>query len=60
MRTAFRCRAGDLARFEAQVSADLTNWVALTNSLTVTNGALLLDDTNNANRPTSFYRIVEQ
>jgi hypothetical protein len=51
--------SSDLANLQAQVSSNLVNWVPLPNSLTVTNGALLLQDPGATNSPTRFYRIVE-
>ncbi len=50
---------GDLAGFEAQVSTNLASWVTLSNSLTLTNGMLLLRDAHSTNYPTRFYRIIE-
>ena len=50
---------GDLAGFQALVSTNLLDWETLTNSLTLTNGQLLLRDADSTNTPTRFYRIVE-
>jgi alpha-tubulin suppressor-like RCC1 family protein len=49
----------DLVNLELQASDDLTNWVALPNGLSLTNGTLLLKDTEQTNFPARFYRIVE-
>lgn len=48
-----------LAKFEAQVSSNLVDWVALPNALTVTNGSLLVRDPEPPRWPQRFYRIVE-
>jgi hypothetical protein len=48
-----------LAAFEAQASTNLVNWEPLPGVLTLTNGALCLQDTNAARFPQRFYRIVE-
>jgi hypothetical protein len=50
----------DLPNFQAQVSTDLVNWVALPNALSLTNGMLLLQDNTCTNYTTRFYRILEQ
>ena len=50
---------GDLAGFQALVSTNLLDWETLTNSLTLTNGQLLLRDEDTANSPGRFYRILE-
>ena len=49
----------DLIAFEAQVSTNLIEWSTLTNSLSLTNGALLLTDPDATNASTRFYRLVE-
>jgi alpha-tubulin suppressor-like RCC1 family protein len=51
---------GDLGGFEAQFTTNLTDWTILTNSLTLTNGALLLVDPGAASNSQRFYRIIEQ
>ena len=51
--------ASDLANFEAQASADLVNWVTLTNALSLTNGTLQLNDASRTNFATRFYRIIQ-
>jgi hypothetical protein len=38
----------------------MVDWVAMTNSLTVTNGLLLLHDTDSPRPPQRFYRVVEK
>ncbi len=50
---------GDLPGFQAQASSNLFNWVTLTNSLTLTNGLLLLTDPDGTNYPARYYRIIE-
>ena len=52
-------RPTDLPGFQAQVSTNLVNWVALSNSLTLTNGMLVLRDPASTNAPSRFYRIIE-
>jgi hypothetical protein len=49
----------DLPGFQAQVSTNLVDWVALPDSLTLTNGLLLLRDSYSTNYPARFYRILE-
>jgi hypothetical protein len=49
----------DLAAFEVQAGTNLTDWITLTNALTLTNGWLRLVDTNAATFPCRFYRILE-
>lgn len=49
----------NLTNFEAQASTQLAGWLTLSNALTLTNGFLLLRDTNAALLPQRFYRIVE-
>ncbi len=49
----------DLASFEAQASTNLTDWVTLSNSLSLTNGMLWLQDSPATNCPQRFYRIIE-
>jgi len=49
----------DLANFEAQASTNLTDWVTLTNALSLTNGMLQLQDNGGTNWPARFYRILE-
>ncbi|PWU17419.1 MAG: hypothetical protein C5B50_11385 [Verrucomicrobia bacterium] len=50
----------DLTNFEVQTSSDLLHWTALPNTLTLTNGVLLLRDTNSLNSPARFYRLLER
>jgi len=49
----------ELASFEAQTSSNLVNWVTLPNSLAVSGGSLILQDTSSVGRPMRFYRIVQ-
>ena len=49
----------DLANFEAQASTNLFNWVTLPSALSLTNGALLLQDSGPTNYPARYYRILE-
>jgi hypothetical protein len=49
----------ELAGFEAQASSNLVNWVTLPNSLAVSGGSLILQDTSSAKQPSRFYRIVQ-
>jgi alpha-tubulin suppressor-like RCC1 family protein len=50
----------DVAAFTAQGSSNLVDWVNLPNTLSITNGLLLLSDPNQADFPARFYRIIEQ
>lgn len=52
--------ADALARFEAQVSENLRDWNTLSNSLSCSNGFLVLTDSDAVNRPARFYRILER
>ncbi|EEF60000.1 immunoglobulin domain-containing protein [Pedosphaera parvula] len=49
----------DAPHFEVRVSSDLITWMPLTNCLSITNGMLLLQDTDATNNPQRFYRVVE-
>ena len=51
---------GELAGFEVQVSPNLVDWTTLANSLSVSNGLLILQDNNSANQTVRFYRIIQQ
>ena len=51
--------ADDLPGFQAQASANAVDWSPLAGALSVTNGWLWLRDTNAADQPTRFYRILE-
>jgi hypothetical protein len=51
--------SGELTNFAAQVSSNLLSWTTLSNSLTLSNGFLLLQDPNASNQPTRFYRIIQ-
>jgi hypothetical protein len=48
----------DLATFSVEASTNLVHWVATTNALTLTNGAMLFQDAL-TNHPRRFYRVVE-
>jgi photosystem II stability/assembly factor-like uncharacterized protein len=48
----------DIPNFKVQASTNLVNWTTLTNSLSITNGMLMLDDTW-TNAPSRFYRVQE-
>jgi alpha-tubulin suppressor-like RCC1 family protein len=50
---------GDLAAFQAAASTNLEAWTPLTNSLSITNGLLLLVDPEATNYERRFYRIDE-
>ncbi len=50
----------DAAGFEVQESTNLVAWLAVTNSLTLTNGQLRLDIPAAANPPARFYRVLER
>jgi hypothetical protein len=49
----------ELSSFEAQASSNLVNWVTLPNSLALSGGSLILQDTSSANQLRRFYRIVQ-
>jgi hypothetical protein len=51
---------GDLAGFQVLASTNLVNWQSISNVLTVTNGMLLLQDSEQGQYPNRFYRILEQ
>jgi hypothetical protein len=50
----------DSSLFVLQASRDLLNWTSLTNSITVTNGAIDFSDPAAASAPTRFYRLLGQ
>jgi hypothetical protein len=50
---------GELAGFEALVSSNLADWTTLVNSLSVSNGLLLLQDAASADQAGRFYRIIQ-
>ncbi|MEK7781950.1 MAG: hypothetical protein AAB370_10670, partial [Verrucomicrobiota bacterium] len=52
--------AEEAAWLEVQASTNLLNWQTVTNALTFTNGALLLQDPAQSNYPTRFYRLIER
>ncbi len=49
----------DLAAFEVQASTNLLDWATLPGALTLTNGSVLLRDTNRADYSRRFYRVIE-
>ncbi len=51
--------SGDLDRFHAQVSSNLTDWVDLNSALTLSNGVMVINDSEATNQPTRFYRVFE-
>lgn len=51
--------SGELTNFAAQVSSNLVSWITLSNSLTLSNGFLLFQDSSVTNQPTRFYRIIQ-
>jgi len=53
-------RTGDLARFDAQSSSNLVDWVALRNALSLVNGRLQLGDSNAPQFLRRYCRIVER
>jgi len=50
----------DLANFDLYASTNLETWVLLANSLSLTNGQLLLCDPGSTNLPLRFYRVIER
>jgi hypothetical protein len=49
----------DLANFHLLTSTNLFNWAPIPAVVTLTNGLLLLEDTNVGHLPARFYRVVE-
>lgn len=49
----------DLAQFEAQTSTNLVDWQPLVGAMSITNGFLLLQDTNYLQLPARYYRLLE-
>ena len=49
----------DLANLVVQATTNLTDWVTLTNALTLTNGVLQLVDPGSLTFPCRFYQILE-
>ncbi|HWQ90046.1 MAG TPA: immunoglobulin domain-containing protein, partial [Clostridia bacterium] len=49
----------DLVRFEPQASTNLVDWQPLVGALSITNGFLLLQDTNYLQFPARYYRLLE-
>ena len=48
----------DLPKFKVHGSTNLVNWTSLTNTLSVSNGMVLLEDTW-TNWPVRYYRVSE-
>ena len=48
----------DLATFTVLASTNLTDWTVLTNTLSVTNGMILFQDSTTS-CPARFYRVLE-
>lgn len=55
-------RDRDLPSFEVQAgnSPNRTNWLRLTNGFTLTNGAVVIEDTDATNHVRRFYRVLER
>jgi hypothetical protein len=51
--------SSDLAHLQVQVSSNLVDWVTLPGALTLQDGMLQLQDSNAANAPMRYYRIIE-
>jgi len=51
--------SNNLASFHLQASTNLADWIPMPAVLTLTNGLLLIQDTNASLFPTRFYRVVE-
>ena len=49
----------DLATFSVLASTNLVDWFSITNTLSVTNGSIIFQDTL-TNAPQKFYRVLEQ
>jgi hypothetical protein len=49
----------NLANLHVEISSNLVDWVTLPNALTLTNGALQIQDPAGTTAPKRFYRIVE-
>jgi len=49
----------DLASFTVFASTNLVDWFSITNTLSVTNGSIIFEDTL-TNAPQKFYRVLEQ
>jgi hypothetical protein len=48
----------DIAHFDVLASTNLSDWTVLTNSLSITNGSMLLQDSR-SNFPARFYQVRE-
>jgi hypothetical protein len=51
--------SNDLAGFQVYASTNLMNWIPITNSLTLTNGSVILQDTI-TNQPRRFYKVLSE
>jgi photosystem II stability/assembly factor-like uncharacterized protein len=51
--------SNDLATFTVFASTNLTSWFSITNTLAVTNGSIIFQDSF-TNAPQRFYRVLEQ
>ena len=51
--------SADLAHLQVQVTSNLVDWVTLPGALTIQDGMLQLQDSNAANAPMRYYRIIE-
>jgi hypothetical protein len=52
--------SGQQSRIAFYATSNLSNWTALTNSISLTNGVLQVNDTNGPAYPQRFYRAVEK
>jgi len=49
-----------LPKFEVRASTDLITWQLLSNTLSLTNGAVWFTDPSAKNSPQRFYRVIEK
>jgi hypothetical protein len=52
--------AEETSSFEPQVSSNSVDWARLANSLSLSNGVLIMQDTSPATRSGRFYRIIRR
>ena len=52
--------AGQASRISVSASTNLINWTALTNSISLTNGVLQVQDTNGLVYSGRYYRAMEK